>query len=277
MKSLNEKIVDFLAQEKPDFFEGLRLYANHPLSKHNLIRNFEQRYNAGIMHEKLIYELEKCIGVEKFSGKRAYLITSMGNVPVKIIKDAEIAAPKSFTYKVKFADLPEKLKKLAIEKGQIYVELDKMKKELALIGKANDDESINQRVSIRNKMQDNADKIKSIHAVLLKYDNSKEIDLSLLEIDTEINDKENENKEIEHENNGDDPEIDNEYKLSEMNWYAKKDLLRRLQSNVAKQKERAESSKKEATRIENKREAEKGERVIAELLKFFDEFPEANI
>lgn len=273
MENLNQTIQEYLAQEEPDFLEGVRLYAQHPKAKKNLVRNFELLHNKKIMHEKLVYELEVLIGAEKYSGKCAFLITNVGTVPVKISKETEAAAPKNFEYTVKFADLPEDLKKLAVEKGKLYSELATLKKSLAAIGKQNDDDSLDKRVSFSTKMQSVSNRIIAIHAVLVKYDVSKEIDLSALTVTAD----EPKDDEAKTDSQWDEESIEKEFGISKMEWFQKKDLLKRLQSNVFKQLERAETSKKEATRLENKMEAEKSQAAIAVLQKFFDEFPEANV
>jgi len=73
LKELESKIKSYLKKKTPEYFEGVQLYAAHPAVRQNVVITMEQRWWVGVMHEKLIYELEKIIQVIKYSGRSAVL------------------------------------------------------------------------------------------------------------------------------------------------------------------------------------------------------------
>ncbi len=71
MSNLNKKIKEYIQSEKPDYWKGVELYQEHPKAKQNVLITMNNRWRKTVQHEKLIYELEKLIGIEKHSGKKA--------------------------------------------------------------------------------------------------------------------------------------------------------------------------------------------------------------
>lgn len=169
MSDINNEIKEYLKQDNPDYFTGLNLYASHPDARKNIVRTCELRAKHGTQQRKLIYELERCIGAKKYSGKRA-IIKEMPNVPFNIIKNTEKEAPQNFEYSVKYEDLPEELQKLVVEKGEAYNKLDKLKKEIAATGTKNDDKSVKFRQEKNVEMQKLSERIKEIHEYLMNFE-----------------------------------------------------------------------------------------------------------
>ncbi len=262
MTELEKLIQTEIKNDNPDFFTLLELYSEHPSSKRNIVITCEQRFRHGEQQAKLVYECEKLIGEKKFSGKRA-IIHAIPKKGIKIVKETKIEVPENYEYTVKYDDLPEDLKKLVIEKGSLYSEMDLIKKELNAVGPKNDDSSIKKRKEIRERIEEISNKIKAIHKLLVKYDSTKEYDLSELE------------EKIEGDPQWTDESLIEEYKINENSWEANKLLLKNLQSLVPKQLERAKTSAKEDTKKKNAEEAVKGLAVIELLKKYFEENPEA--
>ncbi|MEA1971979.1 MAG: hypothetical protein U9N34_01580 [Candidatus Cloacimonadota bacterium] len=261
MTNKNEIIFDFLKKEELPFHEALEIYSSHPKSKRNIVLASEQRYRHGSTHKKIVYELEKIAGVKKFSGRSTVLKESPKNAPFRIIKDTEKVASKSFEYKIKFDDLPEDKQQLVIEKSDLYNKMDIYKKKLNVSGKKNDDDSIMKRQKLRAEMQQMSNRIKLIHKILRAFDKGEEI-------------VDNQNKEdsISHTSTLLAQEaLDKQYHYNEMSDSEKKLLLKKLQSDASKQRDRAISSIKEKTRNKNAQLAEMNERYIKFIQDFFTE------
>jgi hypothetical protein len=260
MNDINDKIKTYLAQDEPEFFEGLELYQNHPDARKNLIVNFRQNSNHGRIHNKLINELERIVNAV-YTNRNAKYIHSQANVPYKLVEKTKELAPENFEYKIAFNDLPKELQEKAIFKGQLYSELEKEKREMANLGDANDEETIAKRQKHLMKMRDMQEGILSIHAILLHYDKTQNYDPSVAI----------EKEEIPVVNDSD--ELENEFHYKEMGYYKRKDLLIKLRSSVPKQEQRANSSKPEIKK-KNLEKAALGREMIAVLEKYFNETPE---
>lgn len=274
MKEIDEKIEAYLNQDNPGYWEGVELYSDHPSARRNIVINLNQAWNKQFMHEKLISELETVVGIEKHSGKLAVLEHRPGNIPVKIIDKAKEAAPPDYEYKVKFEKLPDELKTLVVEKGQLYTALTIKKKDLAEIGEVNDDQSIAKRKVILKDMHKMVDRIKGIHQILIGFDKDRNFDKdyfqgfmrqvvggSTMEIGQE--------KEL-----SDEQLLDAEFGFVKMDYYQRKDLLVRLRSAVIKQEQRAQETNKPNIVEKNKQKAELGRKMIALLEQYFEETQE---
>jgi hypothetical protein len=285
-KELENKIRAFLAQDSPEYFEGVQLYANHPEAKKTLVLNFNQRFNKGSMHEKLVYELEKLVGAAVYSNRRTVLNHNPANIPYQLVSKTKVDAPENYEYKVKFEKLPDQLKKLVIEKGQLYIYLEKLKHEMSKIGTQNDETSIDGRQLIYEKMQTVSQKIKEIHAYLLEFE-EKGLVITEPVIDESVEDELvnerrllsgaevtrslliNEMPELI------DIELENEFAYLQMSYYQLKDLLIKLRSAVPKQEQRGKESKKPDVKKTNEEKARLGRLMIALLVKYFEENKEA--
>jgi hypothetical protein len=278
-KEIEDKIKAFLAQESPEYFAGVELYEQHPEAKKNLIINFRQRYNKGSMHEKLVYELEKMIGAQVYSNRSTVLGGSPANIPYKLIKETKAEAPENYEYKVKYENLPEELKKKVIEKGQLYTYLEKLKLLLAEVGQANDEKSIESRKVIMDRMHDTVDRIKEIHTELMQFEevgtfqgfesiiSSKGVEIPIPKLDKPLP--------ISEIPDLIDIELENEFSYLQMSYYQLKDLLIKLRSAVPKQEQRAKESKKPDVIKSNEQKAQLGRKMIALLVRYFEENKEA--
>jgi hypothetical protein len=266
MKEKNDKIRAYLNQESPEYWEGVELYTNHPDARKNIVISLNQQSNKGFMHEKLIYELENIAGIAVHSNRSSVMTHRAAVIPYKIVDEVKLAAPVNYEYKTKLEKLPQELKSLVIEKGQLYGVLEESKKELAKIGQENDEKSIDLRNGILRIMQDVVIKIKNIHLILIRYDETSEIVLEDLSTFYEKSDEV-----IDLSNASEEDILDNEFKFKKMDHYQKKDLLVRLRSSVVKQEQRAAESKKPDVVKKNSEKAELGRKMIAWLEKYFEE------
>jgi len=275
--NLDKKIQDFLLQENPEYWEGVELYTAHPKSRQNIVVNLNQKWDKGFMHEKLITELENCIGIVAHSNKKALLKHRAAVIPYKMIDDAKAVAPVNYEYRIKLDKLPAELKALVIEKGQLYNALEKGKKELANVGQANDDQSVAKRMVILKTMKTQIDKIKSIHSLLVNYDNTRTFSAGELEI---LNAKAaggtTEVEQFEDDLN-DDQKLEIEFKYLNMNYYQRKDLLVKLRSSVPKQEQRAAETNKEDVKKKNTEKAMLGRKMIALLENYFKDTQEPEL
>jgi len=169
MANLNKQIEDYLKQDKPNYFTGLKLYAQHPKARKNVIRTCELRSKHGSQQQKIIYELERCIGAEEYSGRKA-IVKEMPQVPFNIMKETVKEAPEDYEYSVKYEDLPEDLQKLVIEKGEDYNEMAVLKKEITASGTKNDEKSVMLRQKKGAEMQVLSNRIKEIHDYLMEFE-----------------------------------------------------------------------------------------------------------
>jgi hypothetical protein len=257
MSELNQKIEKFLASEKMSFSEGLMLYVGHPEHKKGVAKAIEHNYRHKSAHEKLVYELERCIGAKNYTNRATVITESLTVIPQKMIAATEKVAPSNFDYALKAEDMSDYQKAMVIEKGQLYNQLQIKKKELASFGSDNSERAVEKRQEIRAQMVAITDRIKSIHGLLQEKEllvpeaeNSEEISpKSMLSIPDELAG----------------------FNLEKISDAEKKLLLKQTQSNVAKQLERAESSKKEETREENARAAERGQMLIDWLKRYFEQ------
>lgn len=268
-QELENKIRAFLEEDSPEYFKGVELYEQHPEAKKNLMINFRQRYNKGSMHEKLVYELEKMVGAAVYSNKRTVLEHNPANIPYKLIEKTKVEAPVNYEYKVKYENLPEDLKKKVIQKGQLYYQLENLKDQLAKIGQKNDEGSIDLRQPIMQQMHKTVDTIKEIHAELMQYD-EKGIVIAKPEIETV-------KKDIPISENADyiDVELENEFAYMQMSYYQLKDLLVKLRSSVVKQEQRIQENINPKLKNKNIEKAKLGRKMIALLVKYFEENKEA--
>jgi len=169
MSNLDQQIKEYLKQDKPDYFVGLELYAKHTKARKNVIKTCELRSKHGSQQQKIIYELERCIGAKKYSGRKA-VVKEMPQVPFNIIKETTKEAPEDYNYSVKYEDLPEDLKKLVIEKGEAYNKLNMLKKEVAATKTKNDEKSVAFRQQKYAEMQKLSERIKEIHGYLTEFE-----------------------------------------------------------------------------------------------------------
>ncbi len=298
MSDLKQQIKDWVKQEEPDYWQGVELYSQHPQAKKNLIINLNQRWNKEIMHFKLLSEMERLAGVKKYTQRKAKLNERPQNVPVKIVTKTEEEAPQNFEYKIKYNDLPEELKKMVIEKGQLYNALQVNKKKLANIGEANDDKSVAKRTVILRDMQRQADRIKKIHSLLLKFEENNAFapneQLPPEKVNEIVNNAKAFFEEVEHLNKNkvgkvmridfEEPEsedemseedlLDKHFKYKEMDYWQRKALLHKTRSAHSKQKRRAKEADSEKVRENNLQKAELTAKMIALLEDYFKNTPE---
>jgi len=260
MEEKKQAIIDFLNQEVMGFHEGLKLYMEHPDSKRNIVLALEKNHRHSSAHRKLVYKLEQIAGVKKFSGRQTVLKGSPQNVPFRIVKSTEKEAPKTFEYKTKLSEMPDNLKALVIEKGELYDSLDKQKKEIGAIGQKNDDASIMKRQQSLAEMQIKSNRIKEIHKILQDFDKTGKAE----DVRNESTDDSTPEGILEHD-----------YNFRNLNDAEKKLLVKKLQSDVAKQKARSETSKKEATRKKNADLAELNIKIIELIQADFNENTES--
>jgi len=267
MNDINEKIKAYLAQDEMEFFQGLELYENHPDAKKNLTINFRQNYNKGIMHNRLINELERITSAD-YTNRNAIFRHGPANIPFETIKKTKEQAPADFDYKIKFEDLPEELKEKVILKGQLYSELEKSKKELAALGDSNDEETVGKRQDIYKSMREMSDHIIAIHHILKSFENGSSDDNPETK---ELTETHSEGNKETYENSF--PHLETEFNYLEMGYYKRKDLLIKLRSSVPKQEQRANSSKPDIKK-KNLEKAALGREMIAVLEKYFEETKE---
>lgn len=242
-------IVEFLKQEELPFHEALRLYSQHPNARRNVVTTTERRFRHSTTHEKIVYELEKIASYDKFSGRKTVLKESPINTHHRIIKETELKAPSNFEYKIKFEDLPKDKQALVIEKGKLYDAREIAKKEMGAVGTGNDDASVQKRQALRADIKSKSDRIVEIHQILVAYDNGEE--------------KEQEPaKKVVIPDNSPESILEKEFRYSKMNDAEKKLLLKKLQSDASKQRDRANTSKKETTREKNAKLAAQNEKLI---------------
>lgn len=267
LKKLEKKIKDYLSKENLPYWEGVELYSEHPSARRNIIINLNQIWNKEIMHTKLVYELECLVGIEIKSNRKSFLEEKPANVPYTLIDKTKVEAPVNYEYKVKFEKLPDDLKALVIEKGQLYNHLELKKKELAAIGQVNDDKSVAKRQIILKDMHRMSDKIKFIHALLVKFDESGKYEAGEIE-QLKKQSVGGSNQEPER---SDEEILENEFKYLGMDYFKRKDLLTRLRSSVVKQEQRAEESDKKEIKEKNLQKAALGRKMIAILEQWFEE------
>jgi len=275
MEKLNKKISDYLAQETPEYFEGVTLYNQHPGAKNNLMNTFKVNFNKAVAQEKIINELEKLTGVAKYTNRRAVLNQSIADIPHQLFTRKQNHAPANYDYKVKFKNLPRDLQVKVIEKGQLYTKLEMQKKDLADIGTSNDEQSINKRGALVEEMQETSNRIKEIHREVLQYEEKGVIVLEN-EADTSTGSVAGaEPTTIDQFPDLIDVELENEFAYMQMSYYQLKDLLVKLRSSVAKQEQRASESTKPEVKQKNTEKAALGRKMIALLVKYFEENKEA--
>lgn len=299
-KTLIAEIKEYLAQDQMEFFAGLELYTKSPKAKQNLVLSFNQNWNKGTIHKRLIYELEKMIEVKEYSGRSTVLEQRPANIPYKMIDDTKQVAPQNFEYKIPYDSLPEELKALVIEKGQLYNSLDIKKKSLASVGEVNDQKSISTRRRILKSMEETSDRIIKIHALLLEFNDTEEMKPEVFD---KLKDEEKEKAQakldnfIAHANtfknkpvcgvksdekaetetseevDQDKDELDELYNYKAMGYFERKEFLARLRSSVPKQEKKANESEKPEIAEKNRLKAESGRKMIALLEKYFEETP----
>ncbi|MDF1546406.1 MAG: hypothetical protein P1P88_01200 [Bacteroidales bacterium] len=270
MEELNKNIKQYLKQKEPEYFEGVELYNQHKNARKNIIMTLNQHWNKGFMHTKLIYELEVLVGIEKHSNKTSVLKHRPLYAPVNLIDQTKEEVPENYEYKVPYNDLPEELKSLVIEKGQLYNALEVSKKELAEIGSGNDVQSVSRRKIIMKDMHRMSDKIKNIHALLLKYEETKKME----DIESEINALHEASGSGAETNDEDDEALESDnlesiFQYEKMDYWQKKDLLKRLRSSVPRQEQRAVETDKAEVKANNQKKAELGRKMIQILEAFF--------
>jgi len=279
MTKIEKQIAEFLKAEKLDYWTAVELYEQHPNARNNIKVNLQQRYRLGAMHEKIVHELETLIGA-----KPTFRSTVLGErptvVPFKIVAEVKEIAPENYEYAVAFNDLPKELQYLVAEKGEHYKHLDIAKKALANLGEVNDIKTVAKRKALLKEMHDYAFRIKAIHAYLLAFDPEKGIDADgLTKLYAQPADEQQEEDFEDDQTDELECEITQEllekkFQFGAMDYYQRKDMLVRLRSTVIKQRERAETSKKEETKQKNIKAAEISSAMIELLTKYFDETPE---
>ena len=224
------------------------------------------------MHEKLIYELEKLVKVEKLTFRSAVPQKPPVKLPVNLAINTQSEAPKNYEYKIPYEKLPEELKKLVVEKGQMYNTMDKSKKELAEIGEVNDDKSVARRKVILEVMHQCSDRVKKIHAILMNFEETLEFNQDEIEILKEKSVGGNQGNKVGHDRMdlSEEEVLDKEFEFKKMSYWQRKDLLKKLRSSVPRQEKRAEESKKEEVVKKNKEKASLGRKMIAVLEKYFE-------
>ncbi len=268
MSKINTKIEEFLAQETMSFWEGLDLYSQHREHKKNVAIALEQRHKYSTSHEKLVYELEKLVGVKKYTNRKTVLTESANSLPFAVIKETVKKAPENFEYKIKFKDLPEELKPLAIEKGELYNKQKQLKVAIGRSGQKNDNKTVAERQELRAELVTISERIVAIHNILKNYDENQEIDLSSLNIEEGSEEDDIIAVANTHE------EVTAKYELNDLSWAEKKLLLKKTQSNVLKQTKRAETAKTEKSRLANAEKAKESQMLLDILDSFFKENPE---
>jgi len=301
MTELEKAINAFLAKPEADldYNQAVELYTQHPKHRRNVAKNLEQRYQWGVMHAKVIYELEVLIGAKPTQRK-----AKLNSRPANVVKTATFAvkvkreAPKDYEYAVKFQDLPEELKKLVIEKGQVYNHLDASKKKLALLGENNDVKTVAKRKNLMQTMQQDVDRIKAIHALVSKYrlpeptepindENAEQLDPNLEALRDQITALQNSHANTvtdAPEPDGDTPEgteepselekeLDTKFKYIEMGYYQRKDLQKKLRTALIKQNKSAVEASKEKTRLDNAAKAKQTQAMLDILNAYFEETP----
>jgi len=236
---MDENIKLFLAQndDKLDFWKALELYKNHPKAKKNIVKSATTNYKRRAIAQRIIYELEKITGYKKYTNRVAVFNTQKETIPT-------ITTYQPFAFETDYENLPKKIQNLVIKKGQLYNELDKLKKDLAKTGKANDPATIEYRKMLIAKMQVANKEIINIHNALKSFDNS---DQTITNTKTDKN------------------ENPIEYDFTEENYYKLKDELTLLRSAVARQIKRAEETKNQTIKIKNLKKAEEGKIRINEI------------
>ena len=272
LEILEESIRAYLAQDEMEYFEGCQLYASHPSARRGVVINLEQRHEKPTMHEKLIYELEKLVKVEKLTFRSAVPQKPPVKLPVNLAINTQSEAPKNYEYKIPYEKLPEELKKLVVEKGQMYNTMDKSKKELAEIGEVNDDKSVARRKVILEEMHQCSDRVKKIHAILMNFEETLEFNQDEIEILKEKSVGGNQGNKVGHDRMdlSEEEVLDKEFEFKKMSYWQRKDLLKKLRSSVPRQEKRAEESKKEEVVKKNKEKASLGRKMIAVLEKYFE-------
>ena len=272
LEILEESIRAYLAQDEMEYFEGCQLYASHPSARRGVVINLEQRHEKPTMHEKLIYELEKLVKVEKLTFRSAVPQKPPVKLPVNLAINTQSEAPKNYEYKIPYEKLPEELKKLVVEKGQMYNTMDKSKKELAEIGEVNDDKSVARRKVILEVMHQCSDRVKKIHAILMNFEETLEFNQDEIEILKEKSVGGNQGNKVGHDRMdlSEEEVLDKEFEFKKMSYWQRKDLLKKLRSSVPRQEKRAEESKKEEVVKKNKEKASLGRKMIAVLEKYFE-------
>jgi len=275
MTKIEKQIAEFLNGKTLDYWTAVELYEQHPNARNNIKVNLQQRYRLGAMHEKIVHELETLIGA-----KPTFRSTVLGErptvVPFKIVAEVKEIAPENYEYAVAFNDLPKELQYLVAEKGEHYKHLDIAKKALANLGEVNDIKTVAKRKALLKEMHDYAFRIKAIHAYLLAFDPEKGIDADgLTKLYAPPIEEDLDEEEIE-EVIGEITEefLEKKFQFGAMDYYQRKDMLVRLRSTVIKQRERAETSKKEETKQKNIKAAEISSAMIELLTKYFDETAE---
>ena len=272
LEILEESIRAYLAQDEMEYFEGCQLYASHPSARRGVVINLEQRHEKPTMHEKLIYELEKLVKVEKLTFRSAVPQKPPVKLPVNLAINTQSEAPKNYEYKIPYEKLPEELKKLVVEKGQMYNTMDKSKKELAEIGEVNDDKSVARRKVILEVMHQCSDRVKKIHAILMNFEETLEFNQDEIEILKEKSVGGNQGNKVGHDRMdlSEEEVLDKEFEFKKVSYWQRKDLLKKLRSSVPRQEKRAEESKKEEVVKKNKEKASLGRKMIAVLEKYFE-------
>jgi len=255
----NEKIKLFLAKpnKELDYWEGLELYKAHPDAKPKNINNFEKSSQMRIMAQKLIYELERLVGAN-YSNRFAVF-----NNPKQALYNLDAKQPQleNYSYKIAYDDLPESFQALVVEKGKLYTSLEVLKKELVRIGTKNDAESQANRKSKIKQMHEASDRIKEIHAILVRFESPQM---------EEAEDEESE------EASEETSEQKTEFEFTPENKYALKAELSQLRSNVIRQEKRAQDVKNEQKRIENEAKAKAGRERIAAIEEYLKSLADAD-
>jgi len=294
-EQITREIKSYLDQEELDYWEGVELYSEHPAKRNNVILTLNQRWQKSAMHSKLVYELEKMVG-EKSTNRSTKLNQRPAVLPYKVIDETKEKAPANYEYKIAYEDLPEELKAVVIEKGQLYNALELSKKNLADIGEQNDDKSVSKRAVILKDMRRMADRIIKIHSLLMFFDEKNgfakneemkqetanklagEAKQFFDEIEGLKNTpvggvKTNPDSQKEEELSVDD-KLQAEFGHKDMTYWKLKDLQVKLRSSVLKQVQRAETSKKKNIKEKNLQKAELGRTMLEWLENYFEETPE---
>lgn len=270
MDELTQKISEYLQQEQPDYWTGVKLYEKHPQAKRNVVVNLndEGKYRKNFMHKKLIAELEKITG-NQLTGRAAQLNASKASVdePANLITDTNKEAPADYEYNVPYEELPEHLQNKVLQKGQYYDRLDALKKQMAELGPANNDKAQKQRRKLMTEMRNLSNSIKAIHQELIAYEENGEQQSEESEEEDKQPQSEKEfsylTKEdrklfmhLEAEEELERLEDFNNFKrqIPEMSEAELQNTLQKLRIKHSKQKKAADNAKKENTREKNAKE-----------------------
>lgn len=297
-EQITREIKSYLDQEELDYWEGVELYSEHPAKRNNVILTLNQRWQKSAMHSKLVYELEKMVG-EKSTNRSTKLNQRPAVLPYKVIDETKEKAPANYEYKIAYEDLPEELKAVVIEKGQLYNALELSKKNLADIGEQNDDKSVSKRAVILKDMRRMADRIIKIHSLLMFFDEKNgfakneemkqetanklageakqffdEIEGLKMKAVGGVKTKHVLSHDEENKEQTIEDELQSEFGYKDMTYWKLKDLQVKLRSSVLKQEQRAKTSKKKNIKEKNLQKAELGRTMLEWLEKYFEETPE---